>query len=113
MMEQFGGALPAYPVGGNNIVEKIEYHVPPEEQERGRVYINGTQYFGGVPPEVWEFHVGGYQVCHKWLKDRKGRALSYEDIRHYQHIVAALTETISLMEQIDSVIEEYEGWPIR
>ncbi len=111
-MEQFGAALPMYPVSGNNQVERIEYRVTQDEPERGRVYINGTQYFDGVPPEVWAFQVGGYQVCHKWLKDRRGRTLSYEDIRQYQRIVTALTETISLMEQIDEAIEEYGGWPI-
>jgi Type ISP C-terminal specificity domain len=68
----------------------------------------GPQYFDRVSPDVWEFHVGGYRICHKWLKDRKGRALSYEGIRHYRHIVAALAETISLMEQIDTAIEEYK-----
>jgi len=57
---------------------------------------------------------GGYQVCQKWLKDRKGRALSYDDIRHYQKVVAALAETMTmtLMEQVDEVIEEYGGWPV-
>lgn len=111
-MEQFGGGLPTYPIAGNNLVERIEYRVTPDEPERGRVYINGTQYLDGVSPEVWEFQVGGYQVCHKWLKDRRGQTLSYEDIHHYQRVVATLAETITLMEQIDSVIEEYEGWPI-
>jgi type ISP restriction-modification system protein len=62
--------------------------------------------------EGWNFHVGGYQVCQKWLKDRKGRVLSYEDIQHYQRVVAALAETIELMEQIDVAIEEHGGWPI-
>ncbi|MHB8596748.1 MAG: type ISP restriction/modification enzyme [Ktedonobacteraceae bacterium] len=112
-MESFDSVLTPYPVRGNNLVERIEYQVSPNELHRGRVYINKTQYLEDVPPDVWEFHVGGYQVCHKWFKDRKGRMLSYEDIRHYQHIVAVLTETISLMERIDRVIEEYEGWPIR
>jgi hypothetical protein len=78
----------------------------------GRVYINATQYFDGVPPEVWEFHVGGYQVCEKWLKDRKGRALSYDDLTHYQRIVAALAETITLMAAIDETIEDHGGWPL-
>jgi len=66
-----------------------------------------------MPLEVWEFHVGGYQVCQKWLKDRKGRTLSFEGIRHYQRIVAALAETITLMERIDEVIEEHGGWSLR
>jgi len=112
VMEQVGTALPSYPVAGNNVVEKIEYRLPPDEPEHGRVYINGTQYVDGVPPEVWEFHVGGYQVCQKWLKDRKGRALSYEDISHYRRMVAALSETITLMGQIDAAIEDHGGWPI-
>ena len=79
----------------------------------GKVWINQTQYFGGVPREVWEFHIGGYQVCHKWLKDRKGRTLSIDDIEHYQHIVSALSETIHLMAEIDQTIDKHGGWPIQ
>jgi len=67
--------------------------------------------FKGVPDDVWKFHIGGYQVCEKWLKDRKGRALSKDDIAHYQKIIVALSETIRLMGEIDSVIEKYGGWP--
>jgi hypothetical protein len=61
---------------------------------------------------VWNFHIGGYQVCQKWLKDRKGRTLTFEDIQHYQRVVAALGEIIELTEQIDAAIEEHGGWPI-
>ena len=71
----------------------------------------GTIGFHGMPEEVWDFHIGGYQVCHKWLKDRKGRTLSDEDIAHYQKIVVALDETIRLMAAIDVVIEAHGGWP--
>jgi predicted helicase len=112
LMEQFGKALPAYPVEGNNIVEKIEYVEIQDQPEQGRVYINKVQCFDCIPSEVWEFHIGGYQVCEKWLKDRKGRTLLYEDIQHYQRMVAALAETITLMEKIDETIEEHGGWPI-
>ncbi|OQB43051.1 MAG: N-6 DNA Methylase [Candidatus Latescibacteria bacterium ADurb.Bin168] len=84
-----------------------------DEGGLGRVWINKTQYFDGVPQEVWEFHIGGYQVCHKWLKDRKGRTLTYDDIQHYGRVVAALGETIRLMEQIDDVIEEHGGFPLK
>jgi Type ISP C-terminal specificity domain len=66
-----------------------------------------------VPPGVWAFHVGGYQVCQKWLKDRKGRQLTYDDLTHYRHIVSALSETIRLMAEIDEAIENCGGWPIR
>jgi predicted helicase len=76
----------------------------------GTVEINKQgDAFTGVAQEVWEFYVGGYQVCHKWLKDRKGSVLSVEDIVHYQKIVVALGETIKLMQMIDEVIP---GWPI-
>lgn len=66
--------------------------------------------FIGVHENVWNFHVGGYQVCQKWLKDRKGRSLSNEDILHYQGIVVALKETIELMAKIDAAIP---GFPIQ
>jgi len=113
VMEKAGKIITRYPEEGNNIVEKIGYTQLADRPEQNRVWINKTQYFDGVPPEVWEFHVGGYQVCQKWLKDRKGRALSFDDVKHYQRIVAALAETITLMEQIDEVIEEHGGWPIQ
>ena len=71
----------------------------------------GTIGFQGVPEEVWDFHIGGYQVCHKWLKDRKDRTLSDEDVAHYQKIVVALNETIRIMAEIDEVIEAHGGWP--
>ncbi len=64
-----------------------------------------------VPEEVWDFRIGGYQVCHKWLKDRKGRTLSKQDIAHYQKIVVALNETIRVMAEIDEVINQHGGWP--
>jgi len=71
----------------------------------------GTIGFHGVSEETWDFHIGGYQVCHKWLKDRKGRTLSDDDIDHYQKIVVALNETIRIMGEIDEVIEAHGGWP--
>lgn len=78
---------------------------------RGKPSTPGTIGFHGVPEEIWNFHVGGYQVCHKWLKDRKGRRLSENEINHYQKIVVALSETIRLMKEIDEVIEQHGGWP--
>jgi hypothetical protein len=85
---------------------------PGEGSEMGRVWINKIQYFEGVPPEVWAFQVGGYQVCQKWLKDRKGRLLTYDDMTHYQRIVAVLAETIRLMAAVDETIAAHGGWPI-
>ncbi len=111
-MEKSGLITTSYPGRGDDIVEKVEYTQSTDQPEIGRVWINKTQYFDNVPFEVWKFHVGGYQVSHKWLKDRKGRVLSFDDIRYYQKIVAALAETTSLMSQIDETIEEHGGWPI-
>lgn len=87
-------------------VEKISW-------SKNSVWLDTDQTTGfkGVREDVWNFHIGGYQVCHKWLKDRKGRRLSAGDIAHYQKIVVALSETIRLMEEIDTVIEKHSGWP--
>ncbi|MEI6449414.1 MAG: type ISP restriction/modification enzyme [Actinomycetes bacterium] len=113
LMEADGLApITTYPVPGDNRVERVRYTEPGQGAEQGRVWISATQYFEGVPPEVWEFHVGGYQVCAKWLKDRKGRQLSYDDLTHYQYVVAALAETIVLMREIDEAIEAHGGWPL-
>ena len=68
--------------------------------------------FIGVSEQVWDFHIGGYQVSYKWIKDRKDRTLSDEDIAHYQKIVVALTETIRIMAEIDDVVETHGGWPV-
>ena len=71
----------------------------------------GTVGFRGVPEDVWDFRIGSYQVCHKWLKDRNDRTLTDEDIAHYQKIVVALNETVRIMADIDEVIEAHGGWP--
>ena len=88
-----------------------EVEKPSWSQDTVWVDKRQTTGFQGVPEAVWNFHIGGYQVCHKWLKDRKGRTLSDDDIAHYQKIVVALSETIRLMQEIDAVIDEHGGWP--
>ena len=90
--------ITTYPVSGSDTVEKISY-------KNSKVYINDTQYFGSVPDVTWSFYIGGYQPAQKWLKDRKGRALTNEDIEHYQRIIVALTETHRLMDEIDSLLQ--------
>ncbi|TLU54400.1 MAG: hypothetical protein FDX18_11330 [Chlorobium sp.] len=88
--------LTSYPVSGDNVVGKLNY-------QEGKVYINETQYFDGVPLEAWEFYIGGYQPAQKWLKDRKGKELNFEDVRHYQRIIVALSETNRIMGEIDKI----------
>ena len=90
----------------DNQVSEVTYN-----SELQRVYINKQSYFTNIPPHIWEFKIGGYQVLDKWLKDRKNakRQLSTEEINHYQKIVISLTETFRIMEEIDRIIP---GFPI-
>ncbi len=88
--------ITTYPTDGDNIVDKIKY-------QDGKVYINETQYFNSVPQISWQFYIGGYQPAQKWLKDRKGRKLEFDDILHYQKIIVALFETDRLMKEIDKI----------
>lgn len=85
-----------YPIDGDNIVGKPKYIA-------GKVYINDTQYFDHVSQVAWVFYIGGYQPAQKWLKDRRGRQLQFEDIQHYQKIIVALSETDRLMKEIDQI----------
>ena len=89
---------------GNN--DSQQFHEPRVKYHRtikGKVYINETQYFDNVPQIAWEFYIGGYQPAQKWLKDRKGRSLEFDDILHYQKIIVALSETDRLMKEIDKI----------
>ena len=81
---------------GEGVVSKIRY-------EDGNIWINRTQRFTDVPIEVWEFEVGAYQVCEKWLRDRRGEALSRAEVQHYRGILVAIAETLSIMTELDRV----------
>ena len=83
---------------GNSMVDKPRF-------ENGQVWVNEDQYFDCVPAIAWDFHIGGYQPAQKWLKDRKGRALTYDDIRHYQRIIKILTETDRIMRTIELPVD--------
>ena len=123
LMESTSSGQPAagFPVRGDNVIERgYPKYYPPDETppgekapiQQGRVYISANaprsnkrgQYFEGIAPEVWEFRVGGYQPMDKWLKDRRGRGLSFDNQNHYRRISAALQETIRLMEEVDQAI---------
>lgn len=93
IVEQY---ITQYPKDGDNVVSKLKY-------EDGKVHINDAQYFDNVPQVAWEFYIGGYQPAQKWLKDRKGRKLEFDDILHYQKIIVALSETDRLMNEIDKI----------
>ena len=92
----FQHAFVAKTISGSDTVDKISYR---EE----KVFINADQYFGDVPEVAWNFYIGGYQPAQKWLKDRKGRTLTNEDIEHYQKMIVALMETDRIMKEIDLI----------
>jgi predicted helicase len=96
-----------FPVPGSGDVETVEF-----QMETERVYINARQYFSGVTEEIWQFMVGGYQVCHKWLKDRREMVLTEDDVMTYRRTLAAIGRTIQLMKQVDEAVESNGGWPI-
>ena len=89
----------SFPINGDNIVDKPEF-------KDGKVFINKDQYFGNVSELAWNFFIGGYQPAQKWLKDRKGRKLEWEDLMHYGRIVYALQETDRIMKEIDDVFQQ-------
>ena len=93
--------ITTYPVGGDHLVDKPRWEAG--KNGLGRVWLNPTQYFDCVPQVAWEFYIGGYQPAQKWLKDRKGRSLTNDDINHWQRIVVALAETHRLMGEIDKI----------
>jgi len=87
----------------DNKIEKVKY-----DEKENRVYFNNLQYFEGVKKEIWEYQIGGYQVCDKWLKDRKEKSLSLEEIKYYCKIVTSLEKTIKIQEDIDEIYPEIE-----
>ena len=88
---------------GDNRVEKPKY------DEKARcVYINASQCFEGILQAVWAYQIGGYQVCDKWLKDRKGRILSLDEIQTYCRIMTAIQKTIEIQKSIDEIYERLE-----
>lgn len=86
----------SFPVGGTLQVECNRW-------ENNRVYINTEQYFEGVPESAWNFYIGGYQPAQKWLKDRKGMTLSFDDVKHYGKIIYVLKQTEKIMREIDEI----------
>ena len=105
LMEEIPPQAISFDIEGDNAVSEIRFEkeIPDQvgEDIGGKVYINKTQYFGNVPELAWNFYIGGYQPAQKWLKDRKNRTLTYDDISHYRKIIAILIETHKLMLELD------------
>jgi len=86
---------------GGHSVEKCNH-------EERRVYINEQEYFEGISAEVWGYQIGGYQVCEKWLKDRRGRLLTLEEIKHYCRTVTSISKTIEMQKALDGLYPKIE-----
>lgn len=95
----------SFPISGNNIIVNVRY-VSNTNDAFGKVFINKEQYFDGVERKVYEFMGGGYQICEKWLKVRKGRSLSFDDIDYYVRLYEVLSETCQAMNEIDAIVGE-------
>ena len=87
-----------FPVAGSLQVDCYHW-------QENRVYINAEQYFDGVPESAWQFFIGGYQPAQKWLKDRKGMTLSFDDVKHYGCIIYVLQQTERIMQEIDKLMK--------
>ncbi len=99
--------ISSYPKNGSN---EITHKLTKKDWELtgnnvGRIWINDEQYFDRIPLVAWEFYIGGYQPAQKWLKDRRGRKLDFDDIKHYLKIIVALNETHQIMQKIDQVFD--------
>lgn len=99
LMEASLPLVTEFNVSGSNKVEAIK--ITEGGDGLCKVWINDKQYFDNVPRVAWEFYIGGYQPAQKWLKDRKGMTLEWDDVMHYQRIISALCKTNELMIKLD------------
>lgn len=93
-----------FPKAGSNKVEAFKFVPEISNGDTGSVWINDKQFFSKMPIQVWEYSIGSYQVAAKWLKDRKGRLLTFNDLQHYGQIVSCLDQTIKVQQQIDGLL---------
>ncbi|MFX1293677.1 MAG: type ISP restriction/modification enzyme [Promethearchaeota archaeon] len=90
----------------SNIISGDEIKRGFPKYEKKCIFIASGKCFSGIEKKIWEFRIGKFQICYKWLKDREGRSINTEEIIYYQKIIAILRETIKLKKEIDTIIEE-------
>lgn len=100
-LKRLTSTIVTYPVPGKNAVEQISYTEPHQDTDKGLVWINQAQYFENVPSNVWNFCVGNYCICQKWLQLREGTVLDRQNIQDYQRLVMLISETIDLINNVD------------
>ena len=92
-----------FPEKGSNIIDKIKFN-------KNEVWINKNQYFNGVSLDVWNFQIGGYMPAQKWLKSRKGKKLTYDELITYPMVITSISKTIEIQSKIDKAIDDIGGW---
>ena len=100
---ELNNPIPRFYGEGNNLVKVRIYN-----KKDKKIYINNTQYFDSIEKEVWEYMIGGYQVLDKWLKDRKDKYLTAEEIKHYCRIVTSLKGTVKVQKEVDKFYPRIE-----
>lgn len=111
--DQVPPRITKFNVSGTNEVAKPKFAADEGSSTVGRIYINDQQFIEAVPSSVWDFYIGGYRVAEKWLKDRKGRSLSYDDLTYYQEMLAMISRTQALQQKLDAEVTAAGGWPLR
>ncbi len=96
LLKSISKELKVTPTGNDLTIENPTYNAQCE-----RLYINKTRYFAPVPQDVWDFHIGGYQVLNLYLKSRKGRPLSLDETTNVENMVNVLRFTIDQTRCID------------
>jgi hypothetical protein len=104
--QSLGTFVTRFPISGSN---RIEAGYPKHDGSTNRLYINEQQYFEGLPQNIFDMTIGGYKICDKWLRERKGKVLTFDEISVFQKVVVALKGTIEIMSEIDTLIEK---WPL-
>ncbi|KST70382.1 acyl carrier protein [Mastigocoleus testarum] len=95
----------SYPITGNNRIEIIRYTLLEQNSNQGLIWINQTQYFKGVPFQIWNFSLGGYRICQKWLNERVGHSLSDQEIQNYQNIIVIVKEIADIVLEMNTAIQ--------
>jgi predicted helicase len=99
-----------FPIKGNGLVERVFFREPQTSGKHGEIWINETQYFSEISASTWSYSIGGYRICEKWMLDRKGRELSYDELSHYLYILQACERSAALVVEIDNMIDAAGGW---
>lgn len=105
LMRAVEPSITKFPIPGKNRIDKFVFKLDSETSETGTIAINSTQHFDRVPVNVWNYTIGGHAVAKKWLKDRKGRSLTFDELQHYASVISAIDATMRIEGRIDELMD--------